>query len=152
LKLKDTLLIYLTTLLDERMAASWKAMEAAQESANDQSKSSAGDKYETSRSMGQLDRNMHARQYEQARQERTVLERLGALPEQASSERIAVGALVKTSAGYFFIAVSAGPVQVENQTILAVSAASPIGQVLLGKQVKDTFLFQGKKQMIQEIH
>ncbi len=126
-------------------------MEAAQESANDQSKSSAGDKYETSRSMGQLDRNMHARQYEQARQERTILERLESLSEPNSFERIAVGSLIKTSAGYFFIAVSAGAVLVEGQTVLAVSAASPIGQALVGKQVKDTFLFKGKKQTIQEI-
>ena len=133
------------------MAASWKAMEAAQESANDQSKSSAGDKYETSRSMGQLDRNMHARQYEQARQERTILERLESLPEQATYERVSVGSLVKTSAGYFFIAVSAGAIQVAGQTILAVSAASPIGQALMGNQVKGTFLFKGKKQTIQEI-
>jgi len=126
-------------------------MEAAQESANDQSKSSAGDKYETSRSMGQLDRNMHARQYEQARQERTILERLESLPEQATYERVSVGSLVKTSAGYFFIAVSAGAIQVAGQTILAVSAASPIGQALMGNQVKGTFLFKGKKQTIQEI-
>lgn len=149
--LKQQLLSQLTSLLDERMAASSKAMEAAQESANDQSKSSAGDKYETSRSMGQLDRNMHARQYEQARQERTILERLESLSEPNSFERIAVGSLIKTSAGYFFIAVSAGAVLVEGQTVLAVSAASPIGQALVGKQVKDTFLFKGKKQTIQEI-
>jgi len=151
LNLKQQLLAHLTSLLDERMAASWKAMEAAQESANDQSKSSAGDKYETSRSMGQLDRNMHARQYEQARQERTILERLESLPEQATYERVSVGSLVKTSAGYFFIAVSAGAIQVAGQTILAVSAVSPIGQALMGNQVKGTFLFKGKKQTIQEI-
>lgn len=133
------------------MAASYKAMEAAQESANDQSKSSAGDKYETSRSMGQLDRNMHARQYEQARQERTILERLESMAEPDTYERVAVGSLVQTTAGYFFIAVSVGAVQINGQTILAVSAASPIGMALMGSQVKDTFLFKGKKQIIREI-
>ena len=81
------------------MAVAGKAMEAAQESANDQSKSSAGDKYETSRSMGQLDRNMHARQYEQARQERTILERLQAANEAGTQGRVALGSLVKNTAG-----------------------------------------------------
>lgn len=151
MNLKTKIVAHLKSLLDERMEASMKAMQAAQESANDQSKSSAGDKYETSRSMGQLDRNMHARQYEQARQERTILERLEGMPEQSTYERVALGTLVKTTAGYFYIAVSAGAIMVDKNTILAVSAASPIGQALIGKQVKDTFLFQGKKKSIQEI-
>ncbi len=74
---KKELTEYMKGLLDARMQVAWEAMEAAQDSANDQSKSSAGDKYETARSMGQLDRNMHARQYEQVRQERVILERIG---------------------------------------------------------------------------
>lgn len=133
------------------MHASSQAMQAAQESANDQSKSSAGDKYETSRSMGQLDRNMHARQFEQARQERTILERIEALPEKNAYERVAVGTLVKTTAGYFFIAVSAGAILIDKVKVLAVSAASPIGQILMGKQIKESFLFQGKKKVIETI-
>jgi transcription elongation GreA/GreB family factor len=148
MNLKQHLLAHLKTLLDERMAASWQAMEAAQASANEQGKSSMGDKYETSRSMGQLDRDMHARQYEQARQERLVLERIEAMPEPARYERIAIGTLVKTSAGYFFIAVSVGAVQVAGQTVLAVSAASPVGKALVGKEVGGEFLFQGKKQKV----
>jgi transcription elongation GreA/GreB family factor len=151
LELKQHLITHLISLLDDRMAVAWKAMEAAQESANDQSKSSAGDKYETSRSMGQLDRNMHARQYEQARQERTILERLQGMPELNSYERVAIGSLIKTTAGYFFIAVSAGAINLEGETILAVSAATPIGQSLIGKEVKDTFLFKTKKQKIENI-
>ncbi len=151
MELKQHLINHLISLLDDRMAVAGKAMEAAQESANDQSKSSAGDKYETSRSMGQLDRNMHARQYEQARQERTVLERLEATNEAGAYERVALGSLVKTTAGYFFIAVSAGIVTVEGQTIIAVSAATPIGKALLGKEVKGTFLFKAKNRKIEEI-
>jgi hypothetical protein len=37
-------------------------MESAQQSANSEEKSSAGDKYETSRAMGHLEKDMHARQ------------------------------------------------------------------------------------------
>ena len=151
LELKQHLIDHLISLLDDRMAVAGKAMEAAQESANDQSKSSAGDKYETSRSMGQLDRNMHARQYEQARQERTILERLQAVNESGTSERIALGSLVKTTAGFFFIAVSAGIITLKGETIIAISAATPIGKSLIGKEVKGTFLFKGKNRKIEEI-
>ena len=121
---KIALIGYMKGLLDERLQVAWAAMEAAQESANDQSKSSMGDKYETSRSMGQLDRNMHARQYEQIRQERLILDRIGAseLPERA-----AVGSLIDTTAGWFFISVSLGRLQFETTDLLAISSASPVG-------------------------
>jgi hypothetical protein len=105
---KTTVIAHLKSLLDERMQVAWTAMEAAQESANDQGKSSMGDKYETSRSMGQLDRNMHARQYEQARQERVILEKIS---ESEKPARAAVGSLLETTTGWFFIAVSLGAVK-----------------------------------------
>ncbi|GAB2768191.1 hypothetical protein GCM10027275_08380 [Rhabdobacter roseus] len=147
--LKTQLIGHLKGLLDERMAVAWAAMDAAQASANEASKSSAGDKYETARAMGQLDRNMHARQYEQARQERAVLERVS---ENEATKRVAVGTLVKTTSSWYFIAVSVGAVALEGTTVLAVSAASPVGQVLIGKQAGEPFLFQGKKQQIESIY
>ncbi len=150
IELKNDLISYLLTVLDERMEASRVAMQAAQESANDQSKSSAGDKYETSRSMGQLDRNMHARQLEQARQDRTILERLST-QTFVSAHRVVQGSLVLSATHYFFLAVGEGVVKLNGRTILAISIASPIGKVLYGKEVGETFLFQGKKSTVKAI-
>lgn len=146
---KATVIAELKSLLDERMQVAWTAMEAAQESANDQGKSSMGDKYETSRSMGQLDRNMHARQYEQARQERLILEKIG---EGESPARSAVGTLLETTAGWFFIAVSLGAVKIENETVLAVSSSSPVGASLLGKEAGAYFEFMKKQHRIVALH
>lgn len=146
---KATVIAELKSLLDERMQVAWTAMEAAQESANDQGKSSMGDKYETSRSMGQLDRNMHARQYEQARQERLILEKIG---EAESPARSAVGTLLETTAGWFFIAVSLGAVKIENETVLAVSSSSPVGASLLGKEAGAYFEFMKKQHRIVALH
>jgi hypothetical protein len=145
---KSRLIEYVKELLEEKMKVAWEAMEAAQESANDQGKSSMGDKYETSRSMGQLDRNMHARQYEQVRLERTVLERIGNTPVP---ERGAVGSLIHTTAGRFFVSVSLGIVKFEDETVIAVSSSSPVGVSLLGKTVNDTFRFQNKEHTILEM-
>jgi len=145
---KSGLIDYVKELLEEKMKVAWEAMEAAQESANDQGKSSMGDKYETSRSMGQLDRNMHARQYEQVRVERTVLERIG---NTAAPERGAVGSLIKTTAGWFFVSVSLGVLKYEDETVIAVSSSSPVGVMLLGKTVNEKFRFQNKEQTILEM-
>lgn len=146
---KIALIGYMKGLLDERLQVAWAAMEAAQESANDQSKSSMGDKYETSRSMGQLDRNMHARQYEQIRQERLILDRIGAseLPERA-----AVGSLIDTTAGWFFISVSLGRLQFETTDLLAISSASPVGISLLGKKGGDKFHFMNQEHEVSGLY
>jgi hypothetical protein len=142
---KSALIGFMKELLDERMQVAWAAMEAAQESANDQSKSSMGDKYETSRSMGQLDRNMHARQYEQIRQERLILERIAG---SEVPERVAVGSLIATTAGWFFVSVSLGAVKFNGENVLAISSASPVGVSLLGKNRGDSFRFLNKDQHI----
>ncbi|WP_247233907.1 transcription elongation factor [Telluribacter sp. SYSU D00476] len=146
--MKQQVLAHLKALLDERMAVSWQAMEAAQASANEQSKSSVGDKYETARAMGQLDRDMYARQYEQARQERLVLDRIN---ETEVLTRVALGSLVRTTAGQFFVAVSVGPVTLDGTTVMAVSLASPIGKLLMGKGAGESFQFQGKTHRIEAI-
>ncbi|KAA6434011.1 transcription elongation factor [Dyadobacter flavalbus] len=146
---KTALVAYLKTLLEERMMVAWNAMQAAQDSANDQGKSSMGDKYETSRSMGQLDRNMHARQYEQVRQERLLLEKIG---ESETSQRSSVGSLLETSAGWFFIAVSLGAVKIEDETVIAVSSSSPVGASLLGKEAGSPFDFMKKQHQILAIY
>jgi transcription elongation GreA/GreB family factor len=146
---KSELINALKSILEEKMKNAWNAMEAAQESANEQGKSSMGDKYETSRSMGQLDRNMHARQYEQLRQERLVLEKITG---QGSGERVVLGSLLETSAGWFMISVSLGAVKIKDETVWAVSSSSPVGASLLGKQAGDHFDFMKKQCEIRTVY
>ena len=127
------------------MLNSWEAMQAAQAASNQEEKSSAGDKYETARAMGQLDRDMHGRQYEQARQERQLLERLNSNP----ADLVGVGALVSTEAsGTFYLAVSIGKVSVEGTDVMVISPQSPLGQVLIGKRTNESFTFRGKTDRI----
>ena len=58
IKFKELLKKECGFLLKNRSINSNSAMQDSQESANNQEKSSAGDKYETSRAMGQIDRDM----------------------------------------------------------------------------------------------
>lgn len=145
---KSDLIDYMRKLLDARLQIAQEAMDAAQESANDQGKSSMGDKYETSRSMGQLDRNMHAMQYEQIRQECVVLDRI---KNSEIPKRVAVGTLLKTTAGWIFISVSLGVLKFEDESVIAVSSSSPLGKSLLGKEESESFQFQNKNQQILSI-
>jgi transcription elongation GreA/GreB family factor len=146
--LKIQLLDYLKNHLDARMQAALGAMQSAQSSANEETKSSAGDKYETARAMAQIERDRHAQLYDQIRQERAVLDRID--PE-FNFQRVGLGTLVNTSAGYFFISVSVGLVDIEGVKVIAVSPQSPLGASLMGKQAGDSFPFQQKKCIIEEI-
>jgi hypothetical protein len=146
--MKSTILTYVKTYLDQRMQTSLDAMNAAQESANGESKSSAGDKYETSRAMGQLDRDMHARMYQQTREERKLVERID---ESLIYKKGALGALIKTSMGDFFLSVSIGNIKIDEKAIMIISPQSPIGALLMGKMVGDSFNFREKISLIESI-
>lgn len=144
--MKLQLLTLLKTQFDTRVQAAQEAMQNAQDSANEETKSSAGDKYETGRAMAQIERDRHAQLYDQLRQERAVLDRID--PDFVF-QRVGLGALVKTSVGVFFVSVSAGMVVIDGQKVIAMSPQSPLGASLMGKQVGDSFLFQQKKGTIE---
>ena len=146
--MKSTILAYVKTYLDKRMQTSLDAMNAAQESANGESKSSAGDKYETSRAMGQLDRDMHARMYQQTLEERKLVERID---ESLIYNKGALGAFLKTTMGDFFLSVSIGNIKIDEKPIMIISPQSPIGALLMGKIVGDKFSFRGKEAEILRI-
>lgn len=124
-------------LLLERIATAENAMNAAQEASNSEDKSSAGDKYETSRAMGQLDRNMNAKQLLQAKTE--LVELLKIVPQPTAS--VKSGALIVCKTDIYFIAVGLGPVLADEQKVVVISPQSPLAKTMWGKVKGDTFAF-----------
>ncbi len=143
--LKHEILETIKSLLDNRMKTSLDAMDAAKKSANEESKSSAGDKYETARAMGQLDREMHGRMFEQAQQERYFMDKID--PER-KYEQVNIGSFVKTNFGQFFISVGLGIVEIKGEKIMLISPQSPIGQALMGKSEGENFMFRNNQYQI----
>src|SRR5580693_2338076 len=64
--------------IGQRIAASRAAIDQAQQAANQEEKSSAGDKYETGRAMGHLQKDMHARQLAESMRELASLHAVNA--------------------------------------------------------------------------
>jgi transcription elongation GreA/GreB family factor len=143
--MKDKLLEKVKELIENRMQTSYEAMEAAKNSANEEGKSSAGDKYETARAMGQLDREMNGRMYEQARQERLSLDKIDT---ETLFIKVAFGALVETTMGYFFVSIGAGIIDLDTIKFMTISPQAPIGRLILGKTTDETFEFRGKTHKI----
>lgn len=125
----------------QRIETAKTAMEAAQAAANEESKSSAGDKYETGRAMAQLERDRHAQLLAEALKLQQELDRIDAGKAYTS---VQPGSLVITSQGKYFIAISAGKISVDQTDYFAVSAASPIGIQLNRKQANEEVVFNGK--------
>lgn len=136
------------TFIEQRIQTAETALAQAREASNDDTKSSAGDKYETSREMMQQDIDRNKRLLIDAQENFKVLETIG---HAAPSDTISGGSLVHTSQGIFYVSISAGQLQFEGQTIFAISAASPIGKMLLGKKKGDTFNFNGKDYVINSV-
>ena len=126
----------------ERLAAARAGMAAAQASSNSETKSSAGDKYETGRAMAQQERDRHAAQLHEAQKLLTDLQRLH--PE-LPSDAVRLGALASTSLGLFYVSIGAGRLATAGgQEFLAVSAAAPLAGVLHGRRAGEEVMFNGK--------
>jgi len=145
---KQKLLEKVKELVEGRMQTSFEAMEAAKNSANEEGKSSAGDKYETARAMGQLDREMNGRMYEQARQERLSLDKIDT---EAIFKKISFGALAETTMGYFFVSIGAGIIDLNGTKFMLISQEAPVGQLILGKTTGELFEFRGKTHKILSV-
>ncbi len=147
-QLKKHLLDLCLQMQQERFETARKAMEDAQRSANQEERSTAGDKYDTSRAMSQNVVEMNARQMQEAQKELAILDTIH--PGAASAD-VRLGSLVKTSGGNYYLAISGGSFKVQNQTWLALSPASPLGREMWHKKEGDTFAFRGKTFRIDRI-
>ncbi|MBP6385814.1 MAG: GreA/GreB family elongation factor [Pseudarcicella sp.] len=134
--------------VQERIDTAKFLMDEIQEAANNETKSSAGDKYETSRAMGQISKDMYTRQFYSANSEKEVLQKINL---NLKFDFAFSGALVTTDIGVFFISISAGKIIHDHFTVIAVSPQSPIGAALYGKKAGDEFVFNSKTVVIKSI-
>ncbi len=134
--------------LTRRIDTAREAIRVAQESANDETKSSAGDKYETGRAMMQLEIEKNATQLEEALKQKKILDGINI---ESLPVKIQKGSLVFTDQGNFFLAISVGLVVVEDKSFAVVSAQSPIGSKLMGLKSGDTFSFGNKTYEVTQV-
>lgn len=133
---------------DERVATATEAIKAARDSSTEDTKSSAGDKYETGRAMMQQDIDRQTLQLGEAQKLKTFLERMQ--PEH-SGDTVQNGSLAFTDQGIFYIAISLGQVDLDGQKYFVISSVSPIGEKLMKQKAGAKFSFNGKDYKIKSI-
>ena len=120
-------------------------MKDLEESLENESKSSAGDKYETGREMINLEFDKLTGQL---REFRKLEGTLTMSRRKDPSKRIQLGSIVKTSVANYFIAIPAGEISNGKEKFYAIGANAPVAQALLGKKEKESFDFNGNTNKI----
>jgi transcription elongation GreA/GreB family factor len=148
LSLKTKLYNLCLAYVEQRLRNIQTAIDAASESGNDETKSSAGDKHETGRAMMQLEQEKNTKQLEETLILKKQLHKIN--PNQQALT-INPGSIVITTKGNFYISISAGKIKVDNTEYIAVSAQSPIGMRLMGLSANQELNFNGMVYKIQEV-
>ena len=149
MSLKKKLYQMCRQFVEDKRTAIQESLSYLQSSLENEERNSAGDTYETGRSMLHLEMEKKQEQLESIRELRNLLETMDL---SASHGSVRHGSLVITDQGNYFISISAGVLQTdEGETCFAVSPSSPIGQLMLGKEQGDSVTFGERKFTILEI-
>ncbi len=147
-ELKQILLTQLQKLVQDKIDNALNSIESAKEARDNETKSSVGDKYETGRAMMQFEIEKNKVQLSKANQLKNDLAKIDV---GKIFQRVEFGSIVITKNGNYFISIGLGKVALGNESFFCISAASPIGKILMGKTVGDKINFQGKKIEITDI-
>ena len=139
---------HLNALIQKDIKHIQKDIKSLEESKANDTKSSAGDKFETSREMAQ-------QEVDKLNQQLAIKSKmtydLKSILESEKSTICQQGSIVKTSLGTFILGIAYGNMSYKDENFFAISLASPIGQLLLNKSSGEQIQFNGRKIEILEL-
>ncbi|QCK16594.1 3-oxoacyl-ACP synthase [Mangrovivirga cuniculi] len=146
--IKNRIHQYCLDQINDKIVLSEAGMREAQESANNETKSSAGDKYETGRAMAQIEKDKYAAQLAEAKKLFKVIDNLD---PKKKHDKVEPGALVITDSGNYYISVSVGKIIINGNQYFAISPLTPLAKAIIDKESGETGIFRGKEIKINKI-
>lgn len=137
--MKSLLLEKCKEIVKLRIETSRQAMHQAQLAANEEGKSSAGDKYETGRAMMQIERDNAAQQLQDAL---TTMDALEKINLDSAYIKAMPGSLVITDVQKIFLCIGLGKVKVGDDEFFVVAPSAPLGQAMMGLSAGESFTFR----------
>ena len=137
--IKHSIKSELLNLLEQKIQDISNAITSLTESRDADTKSSAGDKHETSRAKIQTEIDQLSKQLNHIQRQKN---NLSAININHSHNMADVGSLVKTDKGYFFISIGWGRIQIQDEIYFVISIASPIGRLLKDTKKGDSVQFR----------
>lgn len=147
-ELKTGLLHHCKDTVEKRFQKIKQTITDIEESLQEESKSSAGDKHETGRAMLQIDRENAGKQLQEIELVQSLLKKIDV---SAVSDYARLGSMVYTSQGNYFMSISIGAVTMNKTPYLCVALNSPIGAHLTGKRKGETFRFNEKDFVVTSV-
>ena len=119
------------------------------QSRDNETKSSAGDKYETGRAMTQIELDKLKKRLFNIDQMSYFLKKIN---PKKKEDKARLGALIETNHGYFFISIALGKIETKNNKITyLISPSSPLSKSMVNLKKGDSFSFQKRNYFINEI-
>lgn len=134
--------------VNQRKENARQAISAVNDAAAVETKSSAGDKFETAREMMQQELNRHGQLLADAERMGQVLDNLDIRPYLGPAK---LGSLVETDRGSFFLAIGIGQLRIEGVLYWVISPASPLGQRFIGVDVGEQVTFNDTTYRINNV-
>lgn len=134
---KQKTLAQYQTLLQDKIDIYQDLIASLTEDAQNDAKSSAGDKHETTLSKLHIEQEKIANKLKEAQEQKAILSKLDIT--QVSS-KVILGSLVKTNHLTVLVSTALPKITVDNQAVFAISPQSPLGLQLMGKSIADEFL------------
>ena len=144
---KEALIDTAISVLNEKLLNIQTELNGLDRSLKNETKSSAGDKFETSREMIQQEREkLYNLQLNTKHMLDLLSSTMGKNPTVVES-----GALVETDKACLHISIPLGKISIGKLTVFFISPSSPLAQAMLNKKVSDEVVFNGIEHKIISI-
>ncbi len=114
---------------------------------NNDTKSSMGDKYETSREMMQQEITRIQTQLNEVLVQQEIFSKIKVI----DNDIIGLGSYIETTMGNFCLACSFGEIIFEDKKVFVLSTQTPLAKTLSGKTINDSFEMNGKSFKITNV-
>ena len=147
--MKKRVVDFITLLIKDKTKLLKFELDSINKEKNNLKKSSAGDKFETSRALMQTE-------YDKIDNQLLILKnQLRAIKSISLSDKkkkVGVGSFIKTNKSFYFISIGLGKQIIDNNAINIISLSSPIGKLLNNKKKGDKIVFNNKEELIENIY
>lgn len=145
---KAMVLAHCRDLVAARISSLEAVLAGLAESVANETKSTAGDKYETARAMLHIEQDQVRRQLAELRDQSGVL---AAIDETKNADILGMGSLFKLGGDWYFLSTALGKLDIGGTRVFALSLQSPLGAKLRGLRAGESLSQNGRELQVEAI-
>ena len=149
INLKDLLFNHCENHINTKLKNYLKIDQELFKSLNEETKSSAGDKHETTRAMIQIEREKNSKRIKEIENSKKQLIVIKSV--QLNNLKVSPGSIIFTSNNNYFISISSEIYSSDTNKIYCVSTNTPIAKSYSGKKIGDIVTFNNIESKIEKI-